>query len=65
MEHGVVAELVVQCRLTEPQALYDMPTWAAKYDLVALYPEFLDNDKLNDDRVGRMLDAIYEHRAVI
>lgn len=65
MEHGVVAELVVQCRLTEPQALYDMPTWAAKYDLVALYPEFLDNDKLNDDRVGRMLDAIYEHRAII
>lgn len=65
MEHGVVAELVVQCRLTEPQALYDMPTWAEKYDLVALYPEFLDSDQLNDDRVGRMLDIIYNQRAII
>lgn len=65
MGHGVVAELVVQCRLTEPQALYDMPGWAEEYDIAALYPELEGANQLNDDRVGRMLDAIYDQRAVI
>lgn len=65
MGHGVVAELVVQCRLTEPQALYDMPDWAERYDLAALYTELEAADQLNDDRVGRMLDTIYDQRAVI
>jgi transposase len=65
MGHGVVAELVVQCRLTEPQALYDMPGWAEKYDIAALYHALESSDQLNDDRVGRMLDAIYDHRAII
>jgi transposase len=57
--------MVVQCRLTNPQALYDMPGWANQYGLVALYPELESADRLNDDRVGRMLDAIYDRRAVI
>lgn len=65
MGHGVVAELVVQCRLTEPQALYDMPDWAERYGLTALYRELEEAGQLNDDRVGRMLDAIYDRRAVI
>jgi transposase len=65
MDHGVVAELVVQCRLTEPRALYDMPGWAVTYDIAALYPELEDAQQLNDDRVGRMLDAIYDRRAVL
>lgn len=65
MGHGVVAELVVQCRLTEPQALYDMPGWAEKYDIATLYDALESSDQLNDDRVGRMLDAIYDHRAII
>jgi transposase len=65
MGHGVVAELVVQCRLTEPQALYDMPGWAEKYDIATLYHALESSDQLNDDRVGRMLDAIYDHRAII
>jgi Domain of unknown function (DUF4277) len=64
LDHGVVAELVVQCRLTEPRALYDMPGWAATYDIAALYPEVTDAQQLNDDRVGRLLDAIYDRRAV-
>jgi len=29
-DYGLVAELVVQCRLTDPRALYDMPGWAAQ-----------------------------------
>jgi hypothetical protein len=65
MGHGVVAELVVQCRLTEPQALYDMTDWAERYDLAALYGELAEAAQLNDDRVGRMLDAIYDRRAMI
>lgn len=65
MGHGVVAEMVVQCRLTEPQALYDMPDWADRYGLAALYATLERADQLNDDRVGRMVDAIYDRRAVI
>mgnify|MGYP000508915624 CR=1 FL=1 len=65
MGHGVVAELVVQCRLTEPRALYDMTDWADRYDLAALYAELEETAQLNDDRLGRMLDAIYDRRAVI
>jgi hypothetical protein len=65
MGHGVVAELAVQCRLTEPQALYDMPDWADRYGIAALYSELERAEQLNDDRVGRMLDAIYDRRAVI
>lgn len=65
MGHGVVAELVVQCRLTEPQALYDMPDWAERYALASLYPDLAQPDQFNDDRVGRMLDEVYDRRAVI
>jgi hypothetical protein len=65
MGHGVVAELAIQCRLTEPQALYDMPDWADRYGIAALYSELERAEQLNDDRVGRMLDAIYDRRAVM
>ena len=65
MGHGVVAEMVVQCRLTEPLALYDMPDWAERYGMVALYDVLERAEQLNDDRIGRMLDAIYDRRAVI
>jgi hypothetical protein len=65
MGHGIVAEMVVQCRLTEPQALYDMPDWADRHDLATLYAALEKAGQLNDDRVGRMLDAIYDRRAVI
>jgi hypothetical protein len=65
MGHGVVAELVVQGRLTEPQALYDLVGWADRYDLAAVYDELAEAGQLNDDRIGRMLDDIYAQRAVI
>jgi len=65
MGYGVVAELVVQGRLTEPQALYDMVDWAERYDIAALYDDLAEASQLNDDRLGRMLDAIYDQRAVI
>jgi hypothetical protein len=65
MGHGAVAEMVVQCRLTEPLALYDMPDWAERYGMAGLYDVLERVGQLNDDRVGRMLDAIYDRRAKI
>ena len=65
LDHGVVEELVVQCRLTEMRALYDMLGWATKYDIAALYPEVEDANQPNDDRVGRLLDAIDNQRALL
>lgn len=65
MGHGMVAEMVVQCRLTEPRAMYDMVDWAERYDVTALYEALAEAGQLNDDRVGRMLDSIYDQRAVI
>jgi hypothetical protein len=64
-DYGLVAELVVQCRLTDPRALYDMPGWAAQYEIAALYPDVDEANQLNDDRVGRLLDALYERRAIL
>ena len=65
MGHGVVAEMLVQCRLTDPAALYDMPDWATRYGIAALYPELVQAAQLNDDRLGRLLDMLYAQRAVI
>jgi transposase len=65
LDHGLVAELVVQCRLTQPQALYEMPLWATRYAIADLYRDVEDATQLNDDRVGRLLDTLYPHRALI
>lgn len=65
MGHGVVAELVVQGRLTEPTALYDLPTWAQRYSIPTLYATVPTAEQVNDDRIGRMLDALYPQRAQI
>ncbi|MDH7487869.1 MAG: DUF4277 domain-containing protein, partial [Anaerolineae bacterium] len=65
LDHGLVAELVTQSRLSDPGALYDLVGWAERYAIPALYSELERAEKLNDDRVGRMLDAIYDQRAVI
>ncbi len=63
IDHGTIAELIVQCRLSDPRALYDHVDWAKKYNIAALYEEVENAEQLNDDRVGRTLDALYEHRA--
>ena len=63
IDHGTVAELIVQCRLTNPRALYDHVDWAEKYDIPALYQEVENAQLLNDDRIGRTLDVLYQHRA--
>jgi Domain of unknown function (DUF4277) len=65
LDHGLVAELVVQCRLTDPRALSDMPGWAAKDAMATLDGDVDDAKQLNDDRVGRLLEALYERRALL
>src|SRR5882672_11085394 len=65
LDHGLVAELVTQSRLSDPRALYDLPGWAERCALPTLYPEIERTGQVNDDRAGRMLDALYEQRAVI
>lgn len=65
LDHGLVAEAVVQSRLSAPGALYDLPGWAEQHAIPDLYPEVEQAEQLNDDRAGRMLDAIYEKRAHI
>ena len=62
---GIIAEVVVQCRLSDPRALYDMTDWADQYAISELYSEIEKAEQLNDDRVGRMLDAIYDRRSMI
>lgn len=65
LDHGLVAELVTQSRLSDPRALYDLTDWAERYAISDLYCEIERAEQLNDDRIGRMLDAIYDQRAVI
>ena len=65
LDHGLVAELVTQSRLSDPTALYDLPSWAERFAIAALYPEIERTGQVNDDRAGRTLDALYDQRAVI
>lgn len=65
MDYGLVAELVSQSRLSDPRALYDLMDWAERYAISDLYCEIERADQLNDDRIGRMLDAVYDQRALI
>ena len=44
---GLVAALVVQCRLSDPRALYDMPQWATTYHIAELYDDMEDASQLN------------------
>jgi transposase len=65
LDHGLVAELTTQSRLSDPTALYDLPGWAERFAISTLYPEIERTGQVNDDRAGRMLDALYDQRAVI
>jgi hypothetical protein len=65
LDHGLVAELVTQSRLSDPTAWDDLPGWAERFAIAALYPEIERTGQVNDDRAGRTLDALYDQRAVI
>jgi transposase len=61
--HGTVLNVLLAARLNHPTALVNVADWAAEHGV-----EYLCNipaNKLNDDRIGRSLDAFFEHRHAI
>lgn len=58
--HGQVLSVLLAARVHHPTALVNIAEWAAEHGV-----EFLCGmpaDKLNDDRIGRSLDAFFEQR---
>jgi transposase len=58
--HGQVLSLLLAARLASPTALVNVPAWAEKTGADILWN--LPADKLNDDRLGRALDAFFDQR---
>jgi transposase len=58
--HGQVLSLLLAARLSSPTALVNVPAWAAKTGADILWN--IPADKLNDDRLGRALDAFFSQR---
>jgi transposase len=61
--HGTVLSVLLAARLNQPTALINVADWAAEHGA-----EYLCNippDKLNDDRLARSLDALFEHRHAV
>lgn len=56
VSHGQVVEILVANRLTSPTPLYGVEQWAADIDSKKLYG--IAPEELNDDRLGRTLDAL-------
>ena len=54
--HGQVIEALVANRLTSPQPLLHVEDWAREWAVAEVFG--IDADALNDDRVGRALDAV-------
>jgi transposase len=58
--HGRVLSLLLAARLCQPTALVNVPTWAEATGADLLWD--LPADRLNDDRLGRALDAFFTQR---
>ncbi len=58
--HGKVLSLLLAARLSNPTALVNVAAWAEKTGADILWN--IPADKLNDDRLGRALDAFFDHR---
>lgn len=54
--HGQVIEALIANRLTRPQAMVGVADWARDWAVEEVYG--INPDVLNDDRLGRALDAI-------
>ena len=54
--HGQVIEALVANRLTSPQPLLHVEDWAREWAVAEVFG--VEADALNDDRVGRALDAV-------
>jgi transposase len=58
--HGRVLRLLLAARLCQPLALVNVATWAEESGAEFLWD--IPADKLNDDRLGRALDALFSQR---
>jgi transposase len=58
--YGPIVRLLVAARLSSPVALVNVPDWARQTGAELLWS--IPPDKLNDDRLGRALDAFYYER---
>src|SRR5713101_7022132 len=56
LTHGQVALAVVANRLTAPKAMYHLLAWAQQWGVRETFG--MNPDRLNDDRLGRCLDAL-------
>lgn len=63
LSHGKALLALLAARLSCPQALVHVQQWAGQHALDVLWN--IETDKLNDDRLGRSLDAFFEHRYAI
>jgi transposase len=60
VDHGTVAIVLILNRLMAPRPLYQVADWLARTVLV--YTLGVPAAKFNDDRLGRTLDAISQHK---
>jgi hypothetical protein len=58
--HGRVLAVLLAARLCQPTALVNVSAWAQRTGADLLWG--IPADKLNDDRLGRALDAFFEQR---
>src|SRR6266508_877653 len=56
LSHGQVIEALIANRLTSPKAMVAVADWAHAWAVEGVYG--IDPDTLNDDRLGRALDAL-------
>lgn len=58
--HGQVLSLLLAARMSQPTALVHVQAWAQKTAAELLWD--IPAEKLNDDRLGRSLDAFFSQR---
>src|SRR5262245_15142305 len=58
--HGRVLSLLLAARLTQPTALVNIAAWAERTGAAFLWD--IPAQSLNDDRLGRALDAFFTQR---
>jgi transposase len=56
LTHGQVALAIIANRLTQPRAMYQLLSWAQQWGVREVFG--FDPSHLNDDRLGRCLDAL-------
>ena len=60
---GTLVEVMVINRLLQPQALFRVGEWAQKAAVTDYFG--LTTEQLNDDRLGRALERVADHRLVV